>query len=215
MPSGRRSPWRGPSGSSGIDARVVHRDRPPAQLADFPGIGRHRDRRHDPGRHRRRRGARVRGPRADRALRASTGCRSSTSIIIRATAATARCSGSTAPRPRAAEMVFEIIAELGVPAHRRHGHAAVRRGGHRHGLVPLPGRLAAHVLDCARLLEAGADPVSVARKLYRQQHSGAAPPAGRRPADPRDRPERPPRDAHPHRRGRWRRRAASRRKPTA
>jgi len=149
----------------GADARVVHRDRPPLQLADSPGVEDVEIGDAIPA------GTEAvvvlecgisRGP----ACRASTVCRSSTSTIIRATRATGDVRWFDGTASALAEMIFEIIAELGVPltagmATQLFVAVVTDTGSFRY-----PGVSPRTFSICARLLEAGADPVSTARRLY-------------------------------------------------
>lgn len=149
----------------GIDARVVHRDRPPLQFADFPGI-------------------------ADVEV-GDTVPAGTDAVVVLECGDLARTGltgfdalpiinidhhpGNTGygdvhwfDRTYAAcgEMVFEIIAELGVPLTAdmaTHLFMAVVTDT---GAFRYPGVSPRTFTICARLLEAGADPVSTARKLF-------------------------------------------------
>ena len=167
----------------GIDARVVHRDRPPAQLADFPGIGRHRGRRRDPGR----------TPTPSSCSSAGTsrgpglaGFDALPVINIDHHPGNTRLRRRALVRRRRGGVRRDGVRHhrrARRAAHRRHGHAAVRRGGDRHGVVPVPGRVAAHVHDLRAAARGGRGPGQRRPQAVRQQHAGPAPPAGRRPAD--------------------------------
>jgi phosphoesterase RecJ-like protein len=149
----------------GTDARVVHRDRPPLQFADFPGI-------------------------ADVEV-GDTVPAGTDAVVVLECGDLARTGltgfdalpvinidhhpGNTGygdvhwfDRTYAAcgEMVFEIIAELGVPLTAdmaTHLFMAVVTDT---GSFRYPGVSPRTFTICARLLEAGADPVSTARRLF-------------------------------------------------
>jgi phosphoesterase RecJ-like protein len=149
----------------GTDARVVHRDRPPVQFADFPGI-------------------------ADVEV-GDTVPAGTDAVVVLECGDLARTGltgfdalpiinidhhpGNTGygdvhwfDRTYAAcgEMVFEIIAELGVPLTAdmaTHLFMAVVTDT---GSFRYPGVSPRTFTICARLLEAGADPVSTARRLF-------------------------------------------------
>jgi phosphoesterase RecJ-like protein len=149
----------------GTDARVVHRDHPPLQLADFPGI-------------------------ADVEV-GDTVPAGTDAVVVLECGDLARTGltgfdalpiinidhhpGNTGygdvhwfDRTYAAcgEMVFEIIAELGVPLTAdmaTHLFMAVVTDT---GSFRYPGVSPRTFTICARLLEAGADPVSTARRLF-------------------------------------------------
>jgi len=149
----------------GTDARVVHRDRPPVQFADFPGIA---------------------DVEVGDAVPAGTDA-----VVVLECGDLARTGltgfdalpvinidhhpGNTGygdvhwfDRTYAAcgEMVFEIIAELGVPLTAdmaTHLFMAVVTDT---GSFRYPGVSPRTFTICARLLEAGADPVSTARRLF-------------------------------------------------
>ena len=130
----------------GIDARVVHHDRPPAQLADFPGT-------------------------ADIEVGDTIPAGTEAVVVLECgdLARTGLAGFDALPvinidhhpgnsgygdvhwfdgaAAALGETIFDIIAELGVPLTRGHGHAAVRRGGDRHGVLQVPGCVAAHVHD--------------------------------------------------------------------
>ena len=149
----------------GIDARVVHRDRPPLQFADFPGI-------------------------ADVEVGDTVPAGTDAAVVLECgdLARTGLTGFDGLPiinidhhpgntgygdvhwfdRTYAAcgEMVFEIIAELGVPLTAdmaTHLFMAVVTDT---GSFRYPGVSPRTFTICARLLEAGADPVSTARRLF-------------------------------------------------
>ena len=149
----------------GIDARVVHRDRPPLQFADFPGI-------------------------ADVEVGDTVPAGIDAAVVLECgdLARTGLTGFDGLPiinidhhpgntgygdvhwfdRTYAAcgEMVFEIIAELGVPLTAdmaTHLFMAVVTDT---GSFRYPGVSPRTFTICARLLEAGADPVSTARRLF-------------------------------------------------
>ena len=71
------------------------------------------------------------------------------------------------------EMVFDLIRALGVAVVARDRHARLSRDPDRHRFVPLLGHLAAHLRRSARqALEAGVDPVLVARNVYDSNNMG-------------------------------------------
>ena len=149
----------------GADARVVHRDRPPLQLADFPG---------------------VEDVEIGDAIPAGT-----EAVVVLECGDLSRTGlsgfdglpvvnidhhpGNTGygdvrwfdgTASALAEMIFEIIAELGVPltagmATQLFVAVVTDTGSFRY-----PGVSPRTFSICARLLEAGADPVSTARRLY-------------------------------------------------
>jgi len=149
----------------GTDARVVHRDRPPNQLAEFPGIqdielG----------------DAIPAGTEAvvvlecgDLVRTGLTGFEGLPIINIDhhpGNGGYGEAQWFDGSAAACAEMVFEIIAELGVPltadmATQLFVAVVTDTGSFRYaGVSPRTFSI------CARLLEAGADPVSVARKLF-------------------------------------------------
>jgi phosphoesterase RecJ-like protein len=149
----------------GTDARVVHRDRPPVQLADFPGI-------------------------SDIDIGDTVPAGTEAAVVLECgdLARTGLSGFGGLPvinidhhpgnsgygevqwfdgsASACGEMVFDIIAELGVPltadmATQLFVAVVTDTGSFRYpGVSPRTFSL------CARLLEAGADPVSVARKLF-------------------------------------------------
>jgi len=150
---------------AGADARVVHHDRPPVQLAEFPGtadivVG---DRIPD-------------GTEAVVVLECGDLARTGLAGIdglpvinidhhpgntgygdVRWFDGTAAALG---------EMIFEIIVELGVPLTADMATQLFVAVVTDTGSFKYPGVSPRTFSICARLLEAGADPVSVARKLY-------------------------------------------------
>jgi phosphoesterase RecJ-like protein len=149
----------------GTDARVVHRDRPPIQLTDFPGI-------------------------AEIEI-GDTIPDGSDAVVVLECGDLARTGlsgfgalpvvnidhhpGNTGygevhwyDRTAAAcgEMVFEIIAELGVPLTAEMATQLFVALVTDTGSFRYPGVSPRTFSICARLLEAGADPVSIARRLY-------------------------------------------------
>ena len=149
----------------GTDARVVHRDRPPTQLAEFPGISEIEIGDAIPA-----------GTDAVVVLECGDLGRTGLSGIDglpvinidhhpgNAGYGEAQWFDGTASA--CGEMIFEIIAELGVPltadmATQLFVAVVTDTGSFRY-----PGVSPRTFSICARLLEAGADPVSVARKLF-------------------------------------------------
>ena len=149
----------------GTEARVVHRDRPPIQLADFPGI-------------------------ADIEI-GDTIPEGTDAVIVLECGDLERTGlsgfgalpvvnidhhpGNTGygdvhwfdgTASACGEMVFEIIAELGVPLTGEMATQLFVALVTDTGSFRYPGVSPRTFSICARLLEAGADPVSVARKLF-------------------------------------------------
>jgi phosphoesterase RecJ-like protein len=149
----------------GTDARVVHRDRPPIQLADFPGISDIDIGDTIPA-----------GTEAVVVLEcgdlARTGLSGFDGLPVinidhhPGNSGYGEVQWFDGSASACAELVFEIIAELGVPltadmATQLFVAVVTDTGSFRY-----PGVSPRTFSYCARLLEAGADPVSVARKLF-------------------------------------------------
>jgi len=149
----------------GTDARVVHRDRPPLQLEEFPGIADIEIGDTVPA-----------GTEAAVVLEcgdlARTGLSGLEGLPVINIDHHPGNTGYGEARwfdgsySACGEMVYEIIAELGVPltsdmATQLFVAIVTDTGSFRY-----PGVSPRTFSMCARLLEAGADPVSVARKLY-------------------------------------------------
>jgi phosphoesterase RecJ-like protein len=149
----------------GTDARVVHHDRPPVQLADFPGIADIEIGDRIPA-----------GTDAVVVLEcgdlARTGLSGFDGLPVMnidhhpGNAGYGEVQWFDGTAAACGEMVFEIIAELGVPltgdmATQLFVAVVTDTGSFRY-----PGVSPRTFSTCARLLEAGADPVSVARKLF-------------------------------------------------
>jgi bifunctional oligoribonuclease and PAP phosphatase NrnA len=149
----------------GCDARVIHRDRPPVQVADFAGIA-------DievgetipPGTE-----AVVVLECGDLARTGLAGCEGLPVINID------HHPGNTGygdvhwfdgTAAALGEMIFEIIAELGVPLTADMATQLLVAVVTDTGSFRYPGVSPRTFSICARLLEAGADPVSTARKLF-------------------------------------------------
>jgi phosphoesterase RecJ-like protein len=149
----------------GIDARVVHRDPPTPQLAEFPGTGDIEVA-----------GAIPQGTEAVVVLECGDLARTGLSGFdglplinidhhpgntgygdVHWFDGTAAALG---------EVVFDIIAELGVPLTARMATQLFVAVVTDTGSFKYPGVSPRTFSTCARLLEAGADPVSTARKLY-------------------------------------------------
>ena len=149
----------------GTDARVVHRDRPPIQLADFPGI-------------------------SDIDI-GDTVPAGTDAVVVLECGDLARTGlsgfdglpvinidhhpGNTGygdvhwfdgAAAALGETIFDIIAELGVPLTADMATQLFVAVVTDTGSFKYPGVSPRTFTTCARLLEAGADPVSVARKLY-------------------------------------------------
>lgn len=149
----------------GIDARVVHRDPPPPQLAEFPGT-------------------------ADITV-AGAIPQGSEAVVVLECGDLARTGlsgfdglpvinidhhpGNTGygdvhwfdgTAAALGEMIFDIIAELGVPLTAQMATQLFVAVVTDTGSFKYPGVSPRTFSLCARLLEAGADPVSTARKLY-------------------------------------------------
>ena len=149
----------------GIDARVVHHDRPPAQLADFPGtadieVG----------------DAIPAGTEAVVVLEcgdlARTGLAGFDALPVINIDHHPGNSGYgdvhwfDGAAAALGETIFDIIAELGVPLTADMATQLFVAVVTDTGSFKYPGVSPRTFTTCARLLEAGADPVSVARKLY-------------------------------------------------
>ena len=149
----------------GTDARVVHRDRPPVQLADFPGVSDIEIGDTVPA-----------GTEAVAVLEcgdlARTGLSSFDGLTVinvdhhPGNGGYGEVQWFDGSASACGEMVFEIIAELGVPltadmATQLFVAVVTDTGSFRY-----PGVSPRTFSYCARLLEAGADPVSISRKLF-------------------------------------------------
>jgi len=149
----------------GTDARVVHRDRPPIQLAEFPGIADVEIGDTVP-------------PGTDAVVVLECGDLARTGLsgfdglpVINidhhpGNSGYGQVQWFDGSAAACGEMVFEIIAELGVPltadmATQLFVAVVTDTGSFRY-----PGVSPRTFSFCARLLEAGADPVLVARKLF-------------------------------------------------
>ena len=149
----------------GTDARVVHRDRPPVQLADFPGVSDIEIGDTVPA-----------GTEAVAVLECGDLARTGLSGFDGLTVINVdhhpgnggygEVQWFDGSASACGEMVFEIIAELGVPltadmATQLFVAVVTDTGSFRY-----PGVSPRTFSYCARLLEAGADPVSISRKLF-------------------------------------------------
>jgi phosphoesterase RecJ-like protein len=149
----------------GIDARVIHRDGPPVQLADFPGIADIEVGETIP-------------PGTEAVVVLECGDLSRTGLSGSDGLAIINIDhhpGNTGygdehwfdgTAAALGEMIFEIVSELGVPltadmATQLFVAVVTDTGSFRY-----PGVSPRTFSICARLLEAGADPVSTARKLF-------------------------------------------------
>jgi bifunctional oligoribonuclease and PAP phosphatase NrnA len=155
----------------GIDARVVHRDRPPLQFADFAGIADVGIADTVPA-----------GTEAVAVLECGDLARTGLSGFEGLTVINIdHHPGNTGygdvhwfdgTAAALGEMIFEIIAELGVPLTADMATQLFMAIVTDTGSFRYPGVSPRTFTICARLLEAGADPVSVARKLYDSQTLG-------------------------------------------
>jgi phosphoesterase RecJ-like protein len=149
----------------GTDARVVHRDRPPLQLAEFPGISEIEIGDAIPA-----------GTEAVVVLECGDLARTGLSGIDGlpvinidhhpGNTGYGQAQWFDGTAAACGEMIFEIIGELGVPltadmATQLFVAVVTDTGSFRY-----PGVSPRTFSICARLLEAGADPVSVARRLF-------------------------------------------------